>query len=182
MAHRSSTLAQAFRRSQLAFLGRTRLFTLNNRTLFNAIYTRVGEIIVNIVDKPEDWRRRFTGSSPWMCVKVRGLSFIPQALRIPAAAFPGDGHQSICLVVLEARNLVNPKKDMLYDLLKEMSSDLDARRVDGPRAFSRVRVKEDDVPLVRSMVKAIAERMGKNVRAVNCSEVQGMRRYESPRD
>jgi len=170
-------------------VGGTRLFALNNRTLFNAIHTGLDEIIVNIVQKPEDWLRRFTASPPWMCMKVRGLNFIPpvgyverQALRIPAAAFPGNGQQSICLVVLEVRNLVNSNKDTLYDLLKDMSSDLDARCVDGPHAFARVRVKEDDVPLIRSMVKAIAERKGKNVRAVDCSEVQGMRLYESPRD
>lgn len=167
----------------------TRLFALNNRTLFNVIHRSVGEVFVSIVDKPDDWPRRFTGSRPWMCVKVRGLTFIPQvgyaepqALRIPASAFPGGGHRSICLVVLEARNLVNPKKDTLRGLLKEMSSDLDARAVDGPRAFARVRVNEDDVPLVRSMVKAIAERNGKNVRTVDCVEIQGMRLYESPRD
>merc|ERR1712070_45615 len=49
-----------------------RLFALNNRTLFNAIYTGVSEIIVNIVEKPVDWQRRFTGTKPWMCIKVRG--------------------------------------------------------------------------------------------------------------
>lgn len=136
----------------------TRLFALNNRTLFNAIHTGVGSVLVTIVDKPDDWPRRFTGSRPWMCVKVRGLTFLPgvgyaepQALRIPASAFPGGGHRSICLVMLEARNLVNPKKDTLHSLLQEMSSDLDARVVDGPRAFARVRVNEDDVPLVRSI-------------------------------
>merc|ERR1712048_259045 len=98
------------------------------------------------------------------------------------AAFPGGGNRSICRVVLEVRNLVNPGKETFHNLLKDMSSDLDAQPVDGPRAFARVRVNEDDVPLVRSMVKAIAERHGKNVRAVDCVEVQGMRLYESPRD
>lgn len=159
----------------------TRLFALNNRTLFSAIHRGVGEVIVNIVEKPDDWPRRFTGSRPWMCVKVRGACE-PHALRIPAPAFPGGGQRSICLVVLEARNLVNPKKDTCYDLLKELSSDLDARAVHGPRAFARVRVNEDDMPLVRSMVKAIAERMGKSVRKAHCVEIQGVRLYESPRD
>lgn len=163
----------------------TRLFALNNRTLFNAIHTNVDEIIVNIVKKPSDWPRRFTGSRPWMCVKVRGseapLRAYYSAAKLPASAFPGGGHRSLCLVVLEARNLVNSKKDTLVDLLKDMSPDLDVQPVVGPRAFARVRVNESDVPLIKRMIKAIAERMGKNVRAVDCFEVDGLRLYESPR-
>jgi len=161
-----------------------RLFALNNRTLFNAMYTDVSTVLVSIVEKPDDWLRRFTGRRPWMCMKVRGPTCTPDALRIPATAFPGPGggQQSICLVVLEVRNLVNAKTETFLNLLKDMSSDLDARHVEGPRSFARVRVNESDVPLVRSMVKALAERKGKNVRTVDCIEVQGMRRYESPRD
>lgn len=52
----------------------------------------------------------------------------------------------------------------------------------GPHAFARVCINENDVPLVRSMVRAIAERMGKDVRLVRCTEIEGLRCYESPRD
>lgn len=174
-----------------------RLFALNNRTLFNAIYRNLNEVIVNIIEKPEDWPRRFTGRRLWMCIEVRQRKSMAQsdrvephcgwpdaALRIPDTAFPGgEEHRSICFVVLEVRNLVNPrKKDTLFALLKDMSSDLDVRAVEGPRAYARVRINENDVPLVRSMVKAIAERMGKQVWTVECVEVEDMRLYDSPRN
>jgi hypothetical protein len=167
-----------------------RLFALNNRTLFNTIHNHLGNVIVTIVEKPEDWLRRFTGSRPWMCIKVRGPSvftirtgtyFTTQALRIPSQAFPA-ADRSACSVVLEVRNLINPKKDTFYNLLKDMSSDLDIRLEVGEREYARVRVNEDDVPLVRSMAKALAERMKKQVWTVTCDEVPGLRRYESPRD
>lgn len=104
------------------------------------------------------------------------------ALRIPASAFPGSDRQSVCLVVLEVRGLINPKRDTVCALLRDMSSDLDARQVDGPRAYARVRVSEDDAPLVRSMIKAIAQSRGKSSRAVECVEIRELRQYESPRD
>lgn len=166
-----------------------RLFALNNRTLFNAIHRNVNEVIVNIVEKPDDWPRRFTGNRHWMCIKVRRRTIIAKpcssemhAVRIPAPAFLGGDNRSICFVVLDVRNLVNARKDTLFALLKDMSSELGVRAVDGPRAFARVRINEDDVPLVRSMVKAIAKRIGKQVWTVDCFEVDGMRSYESPRD
>lgn len=162
---------------------RRRLYALNNRTLFNAIHNGVGQVIVNIVEKPDDWPRRFTGSRPWMCVKVRGgFRACAQALRIPAQAFPSQNRQSSCFVVLEVRGLINQKNNTFYNLLKEMSSDLDVRFEAGQREFARVRVNENDVPLVRSMAKALAERMGKKARDVDCVEVEGQRRYETPRD
>jgi len=165
---------------------------LNNRTLFNALYWNLSEVVVNIVEKPDDWRNRFTGIEPWMCIKVRGLE--PQggiehqgdikhyALRIPAAAFPGGEQRSPFLVVLEVRNLVNPGSESFLDLLTDMSSELYVQSVDGPRAFARVRVYQNDVPLVQSMVKALAERRGQSVRRVTCREVEEMRLYVSPRD
>lgn len=169
--------------------GETRLFALNSRTLFNAIINNINDVLVNIVEKPADWPRRFTASCPWMCVKVRGLhSHGLQAesasLRIPASAFPGQSRQRVCFVVLEVRNLISPSPDTatFYDMLKDMSPDLDVHPYDGQRSFARVGVSEDDVALVRSMAKGIAARMGKNVRVWDCKEVQGLRWYESPRD
>lgn len=98
----------------------------------------VGEVIVNVVEKPDDWERRFTGRRPWRHVNVRGLNYSPRVghfeqrtFRIPAAAFPGGEGRSVCLVVIEVRNLVKPSKDTLHALLKSMSPELDARVVEG---------------------------------------------------
>lgn len=79
------------------------------------------------------------------------------------------------------KNLVKPNKDntdTFYALLQDMSSDLDVHAEIGKHEYARVRINEDDVALVESMAKAIAERLGKNVRKVRCVEIA--RRYESP--
>jgi len=106
----------------------------------------------------------------------------PDAVRIPAQSFPTSEPRSVCFVVLEVKNLVNPKNRLsFYSLLKDMAPDLDIRPFDERSKF-RVRVNEDDVELIQSMAKAIAERRGKNVRGVRCVEIEGLHEYESPRD
>lgn len=175
--------------------GDTRLFALNNRTLFNAIYNDISAVLVNIIEKPAEWPTRFTGRRPWMCTKVRGLRSgsharelqddFSDALIIPSAVFPGQQRRSVCFVVAEVCGLVkpNPNGDTFYRLLSHMSPDLDIRPYEeDARSFVRVWVNEDDVPLVRNMARAIAESGGMNVRNVRCREVPGLRRYESPRD
>ena len=51
------------------------LFTLNNRTLYSALYNEIEEIAVLIVKKPLDWdrrpNRRFTAKPPYTFVHVR---------------------------------------------------------------------------------------------------------------
>jgi len=164
-----------------------RLFVLNNRTLFNAIENKIDKLVVTIVEKPSDWTHRFTGRRPWLCIKVRRpqeqiLSLSVPFVKIPADAVPSVVPPSRVLVVLEARNLVNPKKDNLYSLIKEFSPELNIQEFEGVRAYARVRVAEEDEPLVRCVLKAIAKSLGKRPNAVDCFEVEGERRFESPRD
>lgn len=167
-----------------------RLFALNNRTLFNAIVNDVKVVDVNIVEKPFDWEDRFTGRWPWMCIWVRRPMVIKQCalssgskVRIPAETITPTPSSSRCSIVLEARNLINPKKKNLTALIKEKCPDLDVQEpVDVERAYARVRVAEEDVPLVQCIVKAIAKDLGKNPNTVSCDEVsEKLRRFNSPR-
>jgi len=161
----------------------TRLYALNNRTLFNAIHNKVSSIIVHVVDKPSDWESRFTGKKPWLCMRVRHVGQpMSMHVKIPAEAFPPAHVASRCLIVLEARNLVHPKKNNLWSLINDMCPELNAQAVEGDRAYARVRVAQDDEALVRCVVKAIAKTLGKKVNTVDCFEVEELRRFESPRD
>lgn len=167
--------------------GKTHLFAINNRTLFNALINKVNEVTVNIVEKPFDWERRFTGQTPWMCMRVRTTSWIRRCsasyVRIPSETIAPMGTRSCCLVVLEVRNLVNPKNATFYSLIKDKCPELNVQDpIDVDKAYARVRVAEEEVPLVRSIVKAIAKDLGKKLNTVSCVEVEGLRRFESPRD
>jgi len=102
--------------------------------------------------------------------------------QIPAESFPSTQIRSRCWLVLEARNLVNPQKNTLYALLIDMCPDLNIQRFHGERDYARVRVTEDDKPLVRSAIKALAKQLGKQPKSVDCFEVEGERRFDSPRD
>jgi len=177
---------------------------LNNWTLFNAILSGVGEVLVTVVEKPSDWHRRFTGEWPWMCMQVGpplvhgGMAFdgptIPPCsgllvgeilepfIKIPAEAFPSSQTPSRCWLVLEARNLVNPKKNTLWDLLVNVCPDLKIQKFEGERDYARVRVIEDDKPLVCSAIKALAKQLGKRPNDVDITEVRSERRFDSPRD
>jgi hypothetical protein len=177
--------------------GKTHLFAINNRTLFNALINKVKEVTVNIVEKPFDWERRFTGQKPWMCMQVRTTSWIRTCttssigfesasgsyVRIPAETIAPRETRSCCLVVLEVRKLVNPKNTTFYSLIKDKCPELNVQDpIDIDKAYARVRVAEEEVPLVRSIVKAIAKDLGKKLKTVSCVEVEGLRRFESPRD
>jgi len=196
----------------------TRLFALNNLTLFNAILNDVWEVLVTVVEKPSDWHRRFTGQWPWMCMQVgpppeeeeeeeeeeavhEGMALdggmvgpcsgllvghivLPSQpfIKIPAEAFPSSQTPSRCWLVLEARNLVNPKKNTLWDLLVNLCPDLKIQQFEGKRDYARVRVIEDDKPLVCSAIKALAKQLGKRPNDVDIMEVRSERRFDSPRD
>lgn len=103
-------------------------------------------------------------------------------VRIPAEAFPSMQSQSRCLIVLEVRNLVNPKNDTLVCLIKDMCPRLNAEPVEGDRAYARVRIFQDDEALVRSVIKTIAKKLGKKPSDVGCTELVDLRLFESPRD
>lgn len=170
-------------------LGKTHLFAINNRTLFNALINKAEEVTVNIVEKPFDWGRRFTGQRPWMCMRVRTTSWFRSCsasrsyVRIPSETIAPTETRSCCLVVLEVRNLVHPKNATFYSLIKDKCPELNVHYpVDVDKAYARVRVAEEEVPLVRSIVKAIAKDLGKKLNTVSCVEVEGLRRFESPRD
>jgi len=148
----------------LACFHGVRLFALNNRTLFNALRNDVEPVIVTVVEKPSDWHLRFSGKRPWMCMKVRLGVQLRSApfIKIPVESFPSPQASSPCWLLLEAPNLVNPKKRTFYDLLADMCPDLNIRRFQGEREYARVRVIEDDQPLVRSAIKALAKQLGNN--------------------
>jgi hypothetical protein len=126
-----------------------RLFAISNRTLFNARYnsdTISMWIQVRIVPKPSDWDRRFTAKKPWSSIHVREDrhphgEMIHMALRIPVDAFPSDQPNIGGDVVLEVRNLVNPKKDEpLFALLQNMCRDSEItvaiQQEEGLRAYA----------------------------------------------
>jgi len=103
-------------------------------------------------------------------------------VKIPAESFPSTHAPSRCWLVLESRNLVNPQKNTHYGLLTDMCADLNIQRFHGERDYTRVRVTEDDKPLVRSAIKALAKQLCKQPKTVDCFEVEGERRFDSPRD
>jgi len=103
-------------------------------------------------------------------------------IKIPAEAFPSSQTPSRCWLVLEARNLVNPKKNTLWDLLVNVCPDLKIQKFEGERDYARVRVIEDDKPLVCSAIKALAKQLGKRPNDVDITEVRSERRFDSPRD
>lgn len=162
------------------------LLTLNNRTLYSALYNGIEEIAVVIVKKPSDWDQRFTAEPPYAFVHVRAR-VIPEALELPALAFPGaepSGPTGSGLVVLEVDKLINSKnrdnkESSLTNLLKKYCPQLHLEEVDGERSYARVRIRMEDEALIREVLKAIGRERGK--RGMSIRVVEGSQIFESPR-
>ena len=165
------------------------LFTLNNRTLYSALYNGIEEIAVLIVKKPLDWDRRFTAEPPYTVIRSLGLQLLwglqDNSLRLPAAAFPGaEPLGPTGLVVLEVESLINSKnrdnqESSLTNLLKKYCPQLHLEEVDGERSYARVRIRMEDEALIREVIKAIGKERGK--RGMSIRVVPGSQIFESPR-
>jgi len=159
----------------------TELFTLNNRTLFSAIYNGVETVKVAIVET-DGFQDRFTASRPFTTIRRRRSTrqfavAIPEALRVPVVR----GH-----AVLEADRIINRRpgqEETLGSMLRErrahnkfyIQGSIDNE--EGPRSYARVRVSINDEDAIRSAIKDIGKERGKRVNVKTISRV-----FESPRD
>lgn len=160
-------------------LPETYLFTLNNRTLFSAIYNDVQEIHVFIV-QTDDWDGRFTGQRPWTLIRVRQprgqleVIAIPEAMRAPAPR----GH-----VVIEVDRIINRRPGQEETLFSSLSARLSpylgsqVEEEQGERSYARVRIQMEYENAVREEIKKIGHERGKRVNIKTVSRV-----FESPRD
>ena len=167
------------------------LLSLNNRTLYSALYNGIEEIAVVIVKKPFDWDQRFSAKPPYTFVRVRtnrhdeSGHYIAHALPLPAAAFPGaEPSGPTGLMVLEVDRLINSKnrdnqESSLKNLLKKYCPQLHLEEVDGERSYARVRIRMEDEALIREVLKAIGKERRKHGMSIRV--VEGSRIFESPR-
>lgn len=162
------------------------LLSLNNRTLYSALYNGIEEIAVVIVKKPFDWDRRFTAKPPYTRVRHdESEHYVAHALSLPAAAFPGaEPSGPTGSMVLEVDRLINIKnrdnqESSLTNLLKKYCAQLHLEEVDGERSYARVRIRMEDEALIRGVLKAIGKERGKHGMSIRV--VEGSRIFESPR-
>jgi len=158
------------------------LFTLNNRTLYSAIYNGVNTISVIVVDT-DDWEHRFTAQCPWTTIRVREPR---RALPLQAGARPEALHVNTPKarghVVLEVDHIINRRpgqEETLCTLLRTRLVHLanQIEQEDGPRSYARVRVPMEQEDVVRAEIKQIGHEHRKRVNIKTISRV-----FESPRD
>lgn len=116
-----------------------------------------------------------------MQVHIRGRSLVDLADRVPPIYHGGpeelNSHGG--WIVLEVNNLINKKRESLFQLLRERLPRLDLQECEGPRQFARVRVRIDQEAEVRREIDDLRKARGKRV---DVKEIVEQRAFESPRD
>jgi len=62
--------------------------------------------------------------------------------------------------VIEVVNIVKPKKEHIYDLLREFQPGCPVTRYEGPKAYARVCLVEEDIERIKDLIKQLGRNSG----------------------
>jgi len=62
--------------------------------------------------------------------------------------------------VIEVSNVIKARKENLYDVLKEFQPECRVFQCEGPRAYARVRIVEEDMERIRDLIKQLGKNRG----------------------